>query len=293
MWAAGKLAAKWKYMPERALADMPPGSSVSAKTSSMLVPYEFLTEKVRWWPSVPLGALTCVTLMRRWVHRACHARHVQEKASSRSSAMEMVRTLLQLGFDFRREEGVEAVDPASLSNQMSELALQAMRLRIDQLNDFKLGVFNACLFWAARNGQSATIPLVMGVDVPSHGKNRRIQAQINCTDEMRRTPLYLAVQNQQKDTVKLLLDFGADMEVADLNGTTALSAAAFLGYVEIADMLVEHGALYMARDRIGMTPLHYAVYGGHLKVVELLAKKLSVRGKPGVDFECVSARVWF
>lgn len=209
----------------------------------------------------------------------------QEKASSRSSAMEMVRTLLQLGFDFRREEGVEAVDPASLSNQMSELALQAMRLRIDQLNDFKLGVFNACLFWAARNGQSSTIPLVMGVDVPSHGKNRRIQAQINCTDEMRRTPLYLAVQNQQKDTVKLLLDFGADMEVADLNGTTALSAASFLGYVDIADMLVEHGALYMARDRIGMTPLHYAVYGGHLKVVELLAKKLSVRGKPGVDFE--------
>ena len=33
-----------------------------------------------------------------------------------------------------------------------------------------------------------------------------------------------------------------------------------------------------------MTPLHYAVYGGHLKVVELLCKKLSVRGKPGVDF---------
>ena len=95
---------------------------------------------------------------------------------------------------------------------------------------------------------------------------------------------YLAVQNHQKEVVKLLVDFAADLEVADLNGTTALSAASFLGYVDIADLLVEHGALYMVRDRISMTPIHYAAFAGHVKVVELLAKKLSVRGKPGVDF---------
>lgn len=47
VWAAGKLAAKWKYMPERAVADLPAGAAGAGNTSSMLVPYEFLTEKVR------------------------------------------------------------------------------------------------------------------------------------------------------------------------------------------------------------------------------------------------------
>ena len=105
--------------------------------------------------------------------------------------MEMVRTLLQLGFEFQLGEGVTAVDPSSLSDQMTDLALQAMRDRIEQLADFKQGVLNACLFWAARKGAVDTIPLLMGSSDTQAGTSRQIRAQINCTDEMRRTPLYV------------------------------------------------------------------------------------------------------
>ena len=262
VWAASKLAANWRYMPDRATVvettsssgPRIPGTSrtgrggdkasvsaskvdrrrsrrrqktgsssssgasavgrpstpagVASKTSSMLVPYEFLTEK--------------------------------EKASSRSSAMEMVRTLLQMGFTFRVQSGADDIDATSLTNKMTDLALQAMRLRIEQLTDFKQGVSNAFLFWAARRGDTAIVPLLLGQgDVRN---TSRVYAQVNCVDEMRRTPLYLAAQNAHYDMVKLLLEHGGDLEVADLNGTTALSAASFLGHVTIADLLIEQGA---------------------------------------------------
>jgi len=196
--------------------------------------------------------------------------------------MEMVRTLKQVGFHFELADGVDMVDPTSLTNKMTDLALQAVRLRVEQLNDFKQGVFNACLFWAARHGDVSIVPELLGAHEARN--STRLCAEINCTDEMRRTCLYLAAQNAHKPMVKLLLEHGADLEVADLNGTTALSAVSYLGHVDVADFLIEQGASYSTRDRIGMTPIHYAVFSGHLKVVALLCKKLSVRGKPGVDF---------
>ena len=41
---------------------------------------------------------------------------------------------------------------------------------------------------------------------------------------------------------KMLVDRGADMEVKDINGNTALMYASLKGHLDIAKMLVDHGA---------------------------------------------------
>jgi len=55
-----------RYMPERAMATDPSGTplagSHTGKTSSMLVPYEFLTEKVRWRSALTTSTCTATAL---------------------------------------------------------------------------------------------------------------------------------------------------------------------------------------------------------------------------------------
>lgn len=109
VWAAGKLQAGWRFAPERATTTNAGGTggggsrersgAAARKTLSTLVPYEHLTAK--------------------------------EKASSRNSALEMVRTLLYLGFTFEslnNKAVQQRVD--ALRTRMSDMALAAMRVRM-------------------------------------------------------------------------------------------------------------------------------------------------------------------
>lgn len=108
VWAAGKLQAGWRFAPERATTNAggtggggsrERSGAAARKTLSTLVPYEHLTAK--------------------------------EKASSRNSALEMVRTLLYLGFTFEslnNKAVQQRVD--ALRTRMSDMALAAMRVRM-------------------------------------------------------------------------------------------------------------------------------------------------------------------
>lgn len=64
----------------------------------------------------------------------------------------------------------------------------------------------------------------------------------------------------------------------------SLACNLYQGNPDMVNLLLEHGATYWRRDRIGMTPLHYAAYAGHIAVVDILARRLALPGKPGVDF---------
>ena len=48
----------------------------------------------------------------------------------------------------------------------------------------------------------------------------------------------------------VLIQFGADLELADDVGVTPLSVAAFLGSDTLVALLLEHGANYTRRDRV-------------------------------------------
>lgn len=60
-------------------------------------------------------------------------------------------------------------------------------------------------------------------------------------------PLHAAVVNNFVDTVSVLLDCGVNVDQHDVNGRTAINAAAKLGYYEMCQTLILHGADVNAR----------------------------------------------
>ena len=56
------------------------------------------------------------------------------------------------------------------------------------------------------------------------------------------TALILAAQSGHVEVVRLLLEAGADKDVADDDGATALMEAAYRGHVEVVRLLLEAGA---------------------------------------------------
>src|SRR5437867_4217380 len=71
--------------------------------------------------------------------------------------------------------------------------------------------------------------------------------------------------------VRALLREGADVNIAEGDGMTALHFAAEHGDPEVAALLLESGANPRAETRIGHhTPLHIAARGGYAAVVRLL-----------------------
>jgi ankyrin repeat protein len=83
--------------------------------------------------------------------------------------------------------------------------------------------------------------------------------------------IVLAAMQRDAAGVRALLAKGADVNVADGDGTTALHWAAYNGDVELVQALLAAGAKINAGTRIGaMTPLHMAARNGHAAVITAL-----------------------
>ena len=68
--------------------------------------------------------------------------------------------------------------------------------------------------------------------------------------------------------IEALLKAGAQLEVANPHGDTALIKAAREGHLNVVDVLLEAGAQLDVANKFGHTPLMYAAVEGHLNVVE-------------------------
>jgi hypothetical protein len=75
------------------------------------------------------------------------------------------------------------------------------------------------------------------------------------------TPLMHAIHKGQKESVRVLLQHGADVNARMGNGSTALIEAAGYGYADIVKKLLEAGAKPDVRDRDGYTALNAAIGG--------------------------------
>ncbi|GEM_PF-53706 len=92
----------------------------------------------------------------------------------------------------------------------------------------------------------------------------------NIRDSNGNSLLMLATYNGHAAMTRLLLQHGADPELANLRHQTPLAGVAFKGHVDIAQILIEHGADVNATTPDGKTPLMFAAMFNQTAIMELL-----------------------
>ena len=161
----------------------------------------------------------------------------------------------------------------------------------DTANVFTLGVSR---LGKARLGESSESERVISKMLLSalseavrEGNTRVLQALLDTgrdiidieLNEMEQTPLIMAAMHEQEDVVRLLLRFGATIDLRDKNDDTALMKTRS---VEIARLLVDAKADINVRNIFGYTPLMNAAANRSKKVYNFLLDR-------GADAHCLYA----
>lgn len=122
-----------------------------------------------------------------------------------------------------------------------------------------------------------------------HGKLELVQLLLdkrrpwdNINDQLNgdnSTALADACSGGHIDIVRLLLHYGAEVDIQERTGDTALMNACFNGHIEIVRLLLQNGANVNLKGDLG-TSLYYACLGGHREIVSLL---LDNGANPNID----------
>ena len=130
------------------------------------------------------------------------------------------------------------------------------------------------LIWAAETGSLAAIKVLLDCG-----------ANVNAQDDQSLSALRYAAANARTEIVQLLLERGADPELADWGGKTPLIAVAWgrpfsLGgrfynpspadRERTASMLMDAGADASVKEHSGAAAIHYAAQNGYVELVKLL-----------------------
>ncbi|EAY16707.1 ankyrin repeat protein, putative [Trichomonas vaginalis G3] len=95
-------------------------------------------------------------------------------------------------------------------------------------------------------------------------------ANINVKDENGITALHYAAMNNSKETAEVLISHGANINEKNKEGQTALHYAAENNNKETAEVLISHGANINVKDENGITALHYAVENNNKERADVL-----------------------
>ena len=95
-------------------------------------------------------------------------------------------------------------------------------------------------------------------------------ANVNLQDKDGYTALVFASYNGHTEAVKLLLANGADPDLQDNNRRTALMYASHNGHIEIVKLLLAAGAKVNLQDDRDYTALYYANREGYIEIQKLL-----------------------
>lgn len=106
--------------------------------------------------------------------------------------------------------------------------------------------------------------------------------------------LLSAARHGPADTVKLLLDNGADMNAVSLKGKSALYVASERGSVEIVTLLLDRGADVNAFSPKGESALYIATETGRVEIVTLLLDRgADVNALGGIDGNALNVSVYW
>ncbi|UXI23316.1 orphan G-protein coupled receptor 40 [Sarcoptes scabiei] len=95
----------------------------------------------------------------------------------------------------------------------------------------------------------------------------------NCfleTNESGWTPLFYACSRGHAETIRMLLNQNARVDIFDERGQAALHIASEIGQEEVVEILLESNAFVNVRNKNGMTPLHLAARRGYNNMVRRL-----------------------
>ena len=93
-------------------------------------------------------------------------------------------------------------------------------------------------------------------------ENRKLANSRSESDARGTYPLHVAAEFSQGNAARVLLEYGADVTLLDLeNDAIALGWAAFFGRPEVVAILLEAGSEPSQRNKHGLTPLGCAVGG--------------------------------
>lgn len=101
---------------------------------------------------------------------------------------------------------------------------------------------------------------------------RRHPERLNERNKDLSTPLHEACFGCHVDVVKALLDLGADTNLADASGQTALHVSAMRGRDDILLLLLDGGADVTVESRARDTALHSALKARHYDAAKLLVE---------------------
>jgi ankyrin repeat protein len=166
-------------------------------------------------------------------------------------------------------------------------SVRAMNLLMDHGAKVRLAkgqgapLFNAFpIMLAAFSGNSEIIARL-------HKEGDRVDDKMTFFGLFPTTPLVELASTHRTDSVRALLDAGAQVDEADGDGITILSWAAIANRVEMARLLIQRGADVNHVDKKGMTPLLYAasIDFGNSAMIDLLLQsgaQDSARTKEGL-----------
>jgi ankyrin repeat protein len=94
--------------------------------------------------------------------------------------------------------------------------------------------------------------------------------QVRSRNAMNNAPLHAAAAGRSRDSVRILLEHGADVNAQQEGGWTALHAASQNGDVEMVQLLIASGAHVHTRAANNQNALDLALTKGHQAVVDIL-----------------------
>lgn len=150
---------------------------------------------------------------------------------------------------------------------------------------------------AKANARGGQLPITAAASrASSHTVKLLIQykAEVDSSNDFGHTALFCAARSQadakgRRSTVELLLTRNADVNRAAKDGMTPLFAAAGRGCVECINLLVKHKAAIDQKTRDGATALTLAAKQDHKNSAEVLLKQgAAVKAQPGIK-----SPLWF
>ena len=181
------------------------------------------------------------------------------------------------GADARAKSARQALLLATQALGVNAATANKARFALDEARDAVHIFFNALLQHTNTiNGEPFTADDVLYVGMSSTEVVRLALergADPNGTStwsNRNRAHLHAAALDGYADSAKLLLEAGADKDIADDEGMTPLHYAAFKGHFDCLRLLLEAGADKDRADEDGGTPLHRAATGGAKDCLVLL-----------------------